>query len=83
MNQGAFVSVPKYKAPAQTFEEVTYLKKLVAEKTPVCVKLTTGEETEGTIEYWDQGFIRLTREPDEPNIFIFKHSIRYIEELED
>lgn len=75
--------MPKSKAPAQTFEEPKYLRQLVTDRTPVRVKLTTGEETEGTIEYWDQGFIRLTREPDEPNLFIYKHSIRYIEELED
>ncbi len=75
--------LPKSKAPAQTFEEPKYLRELVADKTPVCVKLTTGDEAEGWIEYWDQDFIRLNCEPDDPNLFIFKHSIRYIEILED
>lgn len=82
-SRGEDPALPKSKAPAQTFEEPKYLRQLVAERTPVRVKLVTGEEAEGTIEYWDQAFIRLTREPDEPNLFIYKHSIRYIEELED
>ena len=38
-----------------------------------------GEEVVGTIEYYDQSFIRLTRE-EEPNLFIFKHDIMYLHE---
>ena len=75
--------MPKTKAPAQTFEEARYLRRLVSEKTPVRVKLTSGEEVEGYIEYWDQSFLRLTREPAAPNLFIFKHDICYIAELGD
>lgn len=75
--------MPKTKAPAQTFEEARYLRRLVSEKMPVRVKLASGEEVEGYIEYWDQSFIRVTREPAAPNLFIFKHDIRYIAELED
>jgi host factor-I protein len=37
------------------------------------------EEVEGVIEYYDQSFIRLTRD-GQPNLFIFKHDIKYIEE---
>lgn len=44
------------------------------------VKLTDGEEVTGTIEYYDHSFIRLTRE-GEPNLFIFKHDIKYLVEL--
>ena len=36
-----------------------------------------GEEVAGIIEYYDQSFIRLTRK-GEPNLFIFKHDIKYI-----
>jgi host factor-I protein len=43
------------------------------------VKLNGGEEVSGTIEYYDQSFIRLTRQ-GEPNLFIFKHDIKYIVE---
>lgn len=43
------------------------------------VKMMDGEEVAGTIEYYDQSFIRLTRD-GEPNLFIFKHDIKYIQE---
>ena len=43
------------------------------------VKMLDGEEVEGTIEYYDKSFIRLTR-AGMPNLFIFKHDIKYIQE---
>jgi host factor-I protein len=63
----------------QTFEEVKYLKQLIEKATPVRVKMMDGEEVVGVIEYYDQSFIRLTRE-GEPNLFIFKHDIKYLRE---
>ncbi|HLH19773.1 MAG TPA: RNA chaperone Hfq [Bryobacteraceae bacterium] len=68
------------RAPEATFEEAKYLKQLIEHETPVLVKMTDGEEVTGTIEYYDQSFIRLTRE-GEPNLFIFKHDIKYIQEM--
>jgi host factor-I protein len=65
----------------QTFEEVKYLKKLIEQKSPVCVKLSDGEEVRGVIEYYDQRFIRITRN-GAPNLFIFKHDIKYLYEVE-
>jgi len=47
----------------------------------VRVRLLDNEEFTGTIEYYDISFIRLTREP-EPNLFIFKHEIKYIAEID-
>jgi host factor-I protein len=67
------------RAPEQTFEEAKYLKQLIANATPVRVKLLGGEEVAGTIEYYDQSFIRLTRQ-GEPNLFVFKHDIQYLQE---
>ena len=67
------------RAPEQTFEEAKYLKRLIEDATPVRVKLLGGEEVSGTIEYYDQSFIRLTRE-GEPNLFVFKHDIQYLRE---
>ena len=69
------------RAPEQTFEEARYLKQLIESATPIRVKLEDGEEVAGTIEYYDQSFIRLTRK-GEPNLFIFKHDIKYIQEVE-
>jgi len=67
------------RAPEQTFEEVQYLKRLIDRAMQVRVKLTDGEEVTGVIEYYDHSFIRLTR-TGAPNLFIFKHDIKYIQE---
>src|SRR6266850_2241779 len=65
------------RAPEQTFEEIKYLKRLIENATPIRVKMADGEEVKGTNEYYDQRFIRLTRD-GEPNLFIFKHDIKYL-----
>ena len=67
------------RAPEQTFEEAKYLKQLIENATPIRVKMEDGEEVAGVIEYYDLSFIRLTRK-GEPNLFIFKHEIKYIQE---
>lgn len=64
----------------QTFEEVKYLKHLIEERIPICVKLTGDEEVFGMLEYYDQRFLRLTR-AGAPNLFIFKHDIKYLYEV--
>ena len=69
------------KAPEQTFEEVKYLKHLIENRTPVQLKLSNDEIVNGTIEYFDAHFLRLTR-GEEPNLFIFKHDIKYLIERE-
>lgn len=68
------------KAPEQTFEEVKYLKRLIEERIPVRVRLSDNQEVDGVIEFYDANFIRLTRE-GEPNLFLFKHDIKYLHEL--
>ena len=67
------------RAPEQTFEEARYLKQLIDHGTTVRVMLHDGEEVVGVIEYYDQSFIRLTRQ-GQPNLFIFKHDIKYLVE---
>ncbi len=69
----------KARAPEQTFEEVRYLKHLIENGIPVRVKLRDNSEVAGTIEYYDHSFIRLTR-LNEPNLFVYKHDIKYIYE---
>ena len=56
-----------------------YLKQLIENATPVRVVMVDGESVEGTIEYYDKSFIRLTRD-GQPNLFIFKHDIKYLVE---
>jgi host factor-I protein len=71
----------KSRPQEQTFEEPKYLKQLIDKGTRVCLKLINNEELCGVIEYYDHSFIRLTRE-NEPNLFVFKHEIKYLFELE-
>ncbi len=67
------------RAPDSTWQEVNYLKRLIERQTPVCVRLRTNEEVRGVLEYYDAAFVRLTRQ-NAPNLFIFKHEIKYIYE---
>ena len=66
--------------PEQTLEEIKYLKHLIDQRIPVCVKLSDDEEVRGVVEYYDQRFIRITR-TGAPNLFIFKHDIKYLYEV--
>jgi sRNA-binding regulator protein Hfq len=68
------------KAPEQTFEEIKYLKHLIDDRVPVRVRLSDNQEVEGTIEFYDVNFIRLTRASG-PNLFLFKHDIKYLYEI--
>lgn len=67
----------KIKPQEQTFEEPKYLKRLIERGTPVKVKLINNEIVAGVVEFYDADFIRITRE-DGPNLFIFKHDIKYL-----
>jgi host factor-I protein len=71
----------KTKAPEQTLEEPKYLRRLAENAVPVRVKLINNEELEGTIEFYDESFIRLTR-PGQPNLFVYKHDIKYLYEAQ-
>ncbi|MBZ5591865.1 MAG: RNA chaperone Hfq [Acidobacteriia bacterium] len=67
------------RAPEHTFEEAKYLKRLIEQQIPVRVRLSNNEEVTGVVEYYDASFIRITRN-GEPNLFIFKHDIKYLVE---
>ena len=67
------------KAPEQTFEEPKYLRHLIDKQIPVRLKLSDNEIVDGTIEYFDVRFIRVTR-PGGPNLFVFKQDIKYLTE---
>jgi sRNA-binding regulator protein Hfq len=75
--------VSKGKSPRaveQTFEETRYLKHLIERKIPIRVKLADNDVLTGIVEYYDQRFIRITRKGG-PNLFIFKHDIKYLYEV--
>jgi host factor-I protein len=71
----------KTKAPEQTFEEPKYLRRLADARARVRIRLSTNEEVEGVIEFYDESFIRLTRD-GEPNLFLYKHDIKYLWEVD-
>ena len=70
---------PPARPSGQTFEEVKYLKHLIANQVPVVIRLRSNDEVTGVVEYYDTSFLRLTREA-EPNLFIYKHDIKYLYE---
>ena len=69
----------KTKAPEQTLEEVKYLRHLVDSQVKVRIRLEGDSEVSGVVEFYDQNLIRLTR-IGEPNLFLYKHDIKYLYE---
>ena len=67
----------KTNAPESTLAENKYLLELVDNKQRVKVKMEDNQEVVGYVEFFDATFVRLTR-PGEPNLFIYKHDIKYI-----
>jgi sRNA-binding regulator protein Hfq len=76
------MSKSKTRAPDQTLEETKYLRHLAESQSDVTVKLSNNEEYTGRIEFFDSSFIRLTR-ADAPNLFIYKHDIKYLYEVDN
>lgn len=72
----------RHRAPQETLEELHYLRRLADEAIPVRVRLADNQEFSGVVEFFDSGFIRLTRE-DGPNLFLYKHDIKYLYEEPD
>lgn len=68
--------------PEQTNAEEFYYLKQMANKTPMVVLLTSGEEIRGWIEWYDKGSIKLNRHR-EPNLLIPKHNIKYMYKEEE
>lgn len=66
--------------PGETGQEALYLRSLSDRQVNVQIKLRDGETVRGWIEYFDDGMLRLTRE-GKPNLFIYKHQIQTITEV--
>src|SRR5215472_15878763 len=74
------VRPPRTKRPApndQTNAENFYYVKQMQNKTPMVVVLQDGETVKGSIEWYDKNSINLNR-PQEPNLLILKHYIKYM-----
>ena len=70
-------SKPKTRAPESTLEDNKYLRSLADKKCLVKITLDDNEVLAGMIEFFDSTFIRLTRD-GEPNLFVYKHDIKYL-----
>jgi sRNA-binding regulator protein Hfq len=71
-------SVAKKSAPPeQTHAENFYYQKQIQAKTPMVIVLNDGEEIRGVIEWYDRNCIKINR-TGQPNLMIYKPSIKYI-----
>ena len=67
----------KQSPPEQTNAEEFYYLKQMSARTPMVVVLDSGEELRGWIEWYDKDTLKLNRHR-EPNLVLFKSSIRYM-----
>ena len=72
----------KTKAPESTLAENKYLRELADKQQKVRVTMEDNQQVTGFVEFFDSTFIRLTR-PGEPNLFLYKHDIKYLLEESD
>jgi sRNA-binding regulator protein Hfq len=63
--------------PEQTHAENYYYRKQMEGKTPMAIVLQDGETILGNIEWYDKGCLKIHRN-GEPNLLVFKHSIKYL-----
>jgi sRNA-binding regulator protein Hfq len=72
--------VSRIKAPDRTFAEAKYFDQLIKDKVPLRIRLVDNTEVDGVMEFYDTRFIRLGR-ANAPNLFVFKHEIKYLLEI--
>ena len=63
--------------PYKTHSENFYYLKQMSNKRPVIVIMLDGEKIEGYIDWYDEKVIKIKRD-EQPNLLIYKHSIKYI-----
>jgi sRNA-binding regulator protein Hfq len=64
-------------APETTHAESFYFQKQMQSRTPMVIILKDGEEVHGWIEWHDRNCIKVNRN-GQPNLMIYKQSIRYM-----
>ena len=69
--------VKKTPPPEQTHAENFYYQKQMQTKTPMVLVLHDGEEIHGVIEWYDKYCLKVNR-TGEPNLLIYKPSIKYM-----
>ena len=68
--------------PDQTNAENFYYIKQMNSKTPMVIVLKDGETLHGIIEWYDKGSLKVNRDGD-PNLLVYKSSIKYMYKDED
>ena len=63
--------------PSETHAEIYYYKKQIDAHTTMVLVLESGEEIEGTIEWYDRGALKINRRSG-PNLLVLKRHIKYI-----
>lgn len=61
----------------QTHAEAFYFQKQIQARTPMIIVLKDGEEIHGSIDWYDRNCLKINR-GGQPNLLIYKQSIRYI-----
>jgi sRNA-binding regulator protein Hfq len=61
----------------QTHAEAFYFQKQMQARTPMVIVLKDGEEIHGCIDWYDRNCLKINRS-GQPNLLIYKQSIRYI-----
>jgi sRNA-binding regulator protein Hfq len=64
--------------PEQTHAENFYYQKQMQARTPLVIVLKDGEEIRGLLEWYDKRCLKVDRTDGQPNILIYKPSIKYI-----
>jgi len=67
--------------PEQTNAENFYYVKQMQAHTPMVIVLNDGETIQGTIEWYDRGSLKIHRD-GEPNLLLYKPSIKYMYKVE-
>jgi RNA chaperone Hfq len=68
--------------PENTSAEAFYYVKQMNNRTPMVVVLDNGDQLRGHIEWYDRNCLKVNRE-GEPNLLVYKHSIRYMYKQEE
>ena len=69
--------------PEQTNAENFYYVKQMQAKTPMVLVLQDGEQIHGVIEWYDRGCLKVHRDGGQPNLLIYKPSIKYLYKLNE
>jgi hypothetical protein len=68
---------PRRIPPESTGREAAYLLRKKEGRCPMVVRLVSGSQVRGVIEYFDRDMVKITC-PEQPHLFVRKADIRYM-----